>query len=137
VDGGDGLLVELGEEDVSDGVVDGVGGVLEEVGEADVEAAFAQADGGVEAGKAAEADVEGWDWGSGAEVAVLLFKYGDECGGGHCFLKVARRSVGWGVGCRSGFRVRVVASFWWHGPAPLEVPPEGTYLCAKSSIQIL
>jgi hypothetical protein len=42
------LFVELGEEDVSDGVMDGVGCGLEEVGEADVEAAFAEADGGVE-----------------------------------------------------------------------------------------
>jgi hypothetical protein len=44
----DGLLVELGEEDVGDGVMDGLGGVLEEIGEADVETAFAQTDGGVE-----------------------------------------------------------------------------------------
>ncbi len=48
VDAGDGLLVELGEKDVGDGVVDGVGGVLEDVGETDVQAAFAEADGGVE-----------------------------------------------------------------------------------------
>jgi hypothetical protein len=41
VNAGDGLLVELGEEDVSDGVMDGFRGVLEDVGEADVEAAFA------------------------------------------------------------------------------------------------
>jgi hypothetical protein len=41
VDAGDGLLVELGEEDVSDCVMDGFRGVLEDVGEADVEAAFA------------------------------------------------------------------------------------------------
>jgi hypothetical protein len=37
----DGFLVELGEEDVGDGVMDGVGCGLEEIGEADVEAAFA------------------------------------------------------------------------------------------------
>ncbi len=48
VDAGDGLLVELGEKDVSDGVVDGVGCVLEDVGETDVQAAFAETDGGVE-----------------------------------------------------------------------------------------
>jgi hypothetical protein len=47
VGGGDGLLVELGEEDVSDGVVDGVGCGFEQVGETDVEAALTQADGGV------------------------------------------------------------------------------------------
>jgi hypothetical protein len=81
VDGGDGLLVELGEEDVGDGVVDGLGCVLEEVREADVEAAFAEADGGVEGGEAAETDVELGDGRAGAEVAVLLFEDGDE--GGH------------------------------------------------------
>ncbi len=48
VGGGDGLLVELGEEDVGDGVVDVARGRLEEIGEADVQAAFAEADGGVE-----------------------------------------------------------------------------------------
>ncbi len=89
VGGGDGLLVELGEEDVGDGVVDGVGCVLEDVGEADVEAAFAETDGGVEGGEAAETDVEGRYGRAGAEVSVLLFKYGDECGG-HYGLRLAR-----------------------------------------------
>ena len=73
VDGGDGLLVELGEEDVGDGVVDGLGCVLEEIGEADVETAFAQADGGVEGGEAAETDVELQGWareGGGRGTAV-------------------------------------------------------------------
>jgi hypothetical protein len=80
VDGGDGLLVELGEEDVGDGVVDGLGSVFEEVGEADVEAAFAEADGGIEGREAAEADVELRDGRAGAEVAVLLFEDWDERG---------------------------------------------------------
>jgi hypothetical protein len=69
---------------VGDGVVDGVGGGLEQVGETDVEAAFAEADGGVEGGEAAEADVERRNGGAGAEVAVLLLEDGDEgcgCGG--------------------------------------------------------
>jgi hypothetical protein len=78
VGGGDGLLVELGEEDVGDGVVDVVGCGLKEVGEADVEAAFAKADGGVEGGEAAEADVERRDGGAGAEFAVLLLEDGGE-----------------------------------------------------------
>ncbi len=110
VGGGDGLLVELGEEDVGDGVVDGLGRVLEEVGEADVEAAFAEADGGVERGEAAETDVEGRHGRAGAEVAVLLFKDGDECGGHFC-LKVnmwrcgfARRRVGYSNGFRTTCR---------------------------------
>ncbi len=80
--GGDGLLVELGEEDVGDGVVDGLGGMLEEVGETHVEAAFAEADGGVEGGEAAETDVE-WRHGCArAEVAVLVLEDGDERGMG-------------------------------------------------------
>jgi hypothetical protein len=80
VDAGDGFLVELGEEDVGDGVVDGVGGGLEQVGETDVEAAFAKADGGVEGGEAAEADVERRNRRAGAKVAVLMFEDGDEGG---------------------------------------------------------
>ena len=95
VGGGDGFLVELGEKDVGDGVVDGLGRVLEEVGEADVEAAFAEADGGVEGGEAAEADVERRNGCAGPEVSVLLFKDGDEWGG-HYGLRLAR----WIVGCR-------------------------------------
>jgi len=82
LDGGDGLLVDLGEEDVGDGVMDGLGGVLEDVGEADVEAAFAEADGGVEGGEAAEADVEWRDGSARAEIAVLVLEDGDERGWG-------------------------------------------------------
>ena len=74
----DGLFVELGEKDVGDGVVHGFGCVLEDVGEADVKAAFAKADGGVERGEAAEADVEGRDRGARAKFAVLVLEDGDE-----------------------------------------------------------
>jgi hypothetical protein len=81
VDAGDGLLVELGEEDVGDGVMDGIRCVLEEIGEANVEAALAEADGGVEGGEAAEADVERGNGGAGAEFAVLVLEDGDERGG--------------------------------------------------------
>jgi hypothetical protein len=81
VDAGDGLLVELGEEDVGDGVMYGIGCVLEEIGEANVEAAFAEADGGVERGEATEADVERGDGCAGAELAVLVLEDGDERGG--------------------------------------------------------
>jgi hypothetical protein len=96
VDAGDGLLVELGEEDMGDGVMDGLGCGLEEVGEANVEAAFAQADGGVEGGEAAEADVECGDGSAGAELAVFVFEDGDEgggCGGFFC-----ARLPGFGIG---------------------------------------
>jgi hypothetical protein len=81
VDAGDGLFVELGEEDVGDGVMDGLGCGFEEVGETDVEAAFAEADGGVERGEAAEPDVERGDGGSGAEFSVFVLEDGDEGGG--------------------------------------------------------
>ncbi len=74
----DGLFVELGEKDVGDGVVHRFGCVLEDVGEADVKAAFAEADGGVERGETAEADVEHRDGGARAEFAVLVFEDGDE-----------------------------------------------------------
>ncbi len=95
VGGGDGLFVELGEEDVGDGVVDGLGGRLEEVGEADVEAAFAKADGGVEGGEAAETDVERGDGGAGPEFAVLVFEYGDEGGGCGDFFGAGLFGFGW------------------------------------------
>ena len=78
VGAGDGLFVELGEEDVGDGVMDGVWRGLEEVGETDVEAAFAKADGGVERGETTEADIERGNRGSGAEFAVLVLEDGDE-----------------------------------------------------------
>jgi hypothetical protein len=80
VDGRDGLLVELGQKDVSDSAVHSVRRVFEDVGKADVEATFAQADGGIERGEAAEANVERRNGRAGSKVAVLLFKDGDECG---------------------------------------------------------
>lgn len=55
---GDGFSVELGQENVGDGVMHGFGRVLEQVGEADVELALAQADGGVQRGETAKAYVE-------------------------------------------------------------------------------
>jgi hypothetical protein len=87
VDAGNGLLVELGEEDVGDGVMDGFGCGLEEVGEANVQTAFAEADGGVEGGEAAEANVKRGNGGAGAEFAVFVLEDGDEgggCGGFFC-----------------------------------------------------
>jgi hypothetical protein len=102
VDAGDGFLVELGEEDVGDGVVNAIGCGLEEVGEADVEAAFAEADGGVERGEAAEADVECGDGGSGAEFAVLVFEDGDERGGCGDSFCVGLSGFGWMERCCGG-----------------------------------
>ncbi len=95
----DRLLVELGEQDVGDGVMDGAGRVLEEIGKADMQVALAQADGGVERGEAAETDVERRDGRAGAKLAVLVLEDFDERGG-HLIGKVntglatARR--GWG-----------------------------------------
>jgi hypothetical protein len=86
VDSGDGLFVELGEEDVGDGVMDGLGCGLEDVRQTNVETAFAEADGGVERGEAAEANVECWNGGAGAEFAVLVLEDGDDGGGCRDFL---------------------------------------------------
>jgi len=100
--GGNWLLVELGEEDMGDGVMDGVGCGLEEIGEADVETAFAQADGGVEGGEAAEANVEWWDGSAGTELTVLLLEDGYK--------------GGWGDGlgfCGAGFAWRVRTNRPW------------------------
>src|SRR5258707_830538 len=93
------LLVELGEEDVGDGVMDGVRCGLEEVGEANVEAAFAEADGGVERGEAAEADVERGDGGPRAEFAVLMLEDGDEGGGRGGFFCAGLLEFGWMERC--------------------------------------
>ena len=89
---GDGLLVELGEEDVRDGAVDGLGRGFEQVGEADVQVAFAETDGGVERGEATETNVEGRNGRAGTEVAVLLLEDGGEGRrGGRCGVKDERR----------------------------------------------
>jgi hypothetical protein len=95
VGAGDGLFVELGEEDVGDGVVNGAGCGFEEVGEADVETAFAEADGGVEGGEAAETDVERGDGSAGTEFAVLVLEDGDE--GGGCGRFFCARLFGFGA----------------------------------------
>jgi len=112
VGGGDWLLVELGEEDVGDGVVDGVGGGFEQVGETDVEAAFAEANGGVEGGEAAEADVERRNGRAGAEVAILIFEDGDE--GGRCrgFCGASSGSGG-RARCRRGCDGNLVEECGW------------------------
>jgi len=112
VGAGDGLLVELGEEDVGDGVMNGFGRVLEKVGEADVETAFAKADGGVEGGEAAKANVERGDGGSGAEFAVLLLEDGDE--GGWCgrFFGAGLSGLG-GMECCGGRLVEERGRWCW------------------------
>ena len=56
--GCDGLLIKLGEQDVGNSAEDGLGSVLKKVGEADVELAFAEANGRIEGGESAEADVK-------------------------------------------------------------------------------
>jgi hypothetical protein len=81
VGAGDRPLVELGEQDVRDGVMNGLGGVLKNVGEADVKAAVTQADRGVQRGETAESDVECGDGRARTEFAVLVFKDGYEGSG--------------------------------------------------------
>jgi hypothetical protein len=78
VEAGDGLLVELGEKDMRDGVMYSLGSRFEQVGEADVQAAFAQADGRVQRSEAAEADIERRDRSAGTEFAILVLEDGDK-----------------------------------------------------------
>ena len=79
--GADGLLVELGEENVGDGADHGLRRAFQEIGEVDIDLAFAEADGGVERGKAAEADRDGRHGRARAEGPVLFLEDGDEVGG--------------------------------------------------------
>jgi hypothetical protein len=74
----DGLLVELREKDMGDGMVYGLGCGLEKVREAHVKAAFAQTNRRIQRGKSAEADVERWNGRTRPEFAVLLLEDGDE-----------------------------------------------------------
>ena len=78
VRGVDGLVVELGEQNVRDGVDDGLRRAFKQVGEADEDLAFAQADGGVERGEAAEANRDGRHRRARAQGAVLLLKDGNK-----------------------------------------------------------
>ena len=98
--GADGLAIELGEEDVGDGVVDGGWGGFEEVGEADVEGALAQADGGVEGGEAAEADVEGGMGARGRSSRYSCSKMGTSVVG---MLVKAIWGWGWKTGLSTGY----------------------------------
>jgi hypothetical protein len=106
----DGFLVELGEEDVRDGMMDGVGRGFEEIGESNVEAAFAEADGGVERGEATEADVECGDGGAGTEFAVLVLEDGAERGGCRDLFCAGLFGFGWMERCCGWLEEE---SWWW------------------------
>lgn len=77
----DGLAIELGKKNVCDGVEDGFGRALEKIGETGVDLAFADANGGVQRGESAEADMNGRHGSTRADGAVLELKDGDDVGG--------------------------------------------------------
>jgi hypothetical protein len=77
-----------------------------------VKAAFAKADGGVERGEAAEADVERRDGSAGTEFAVLMFEDGDEGGGCRNLFGAGLLGSRWVERRR---RVVVKKSRWWCG----------------------
>lgn len=77
---GDGLAVQLSQQDVGDGVMHGLGSVLEQVGETDVETSLAQTNGCIQRSKTAEADFEWGNGGTWPESAVLLLKDGHKLG---------------------------------------------------------
>ena len=89
--GVDGFFVELGQEDVGDGANHILGSAFKQVGEADVKLSFAQTDGGIERGKAAEAQVNGRHGRPGAQSPVLLLKDGDKIGADHDSLQFTGR----------------------------------------------
>ena len=83
VGGVDGPLVELGQENVGDGADHRLGRAFQQVREVDANLPFAQADGGVQRGKAAETDRDGGHGRPGAQGPVLLLKDWDKISG-HC-----------------------------------------------------
>lgn len=72
--GRDRLFVEFCQQNMSDGMVNRIGCMLENVREAHMQPSVAQSNGCIERGKAAEADVNGWDRRTRAEIAILLLK---------------------------------------------------------------
>lgn len=75
---GNRLFVELGQEDVGNGVVDIVRRGLEKIGEANVKVALAKANSRVEGCEAAKANIEGRHGRTGTEFAVLLLEDRDK-----------------------------------------------------------
>jgi len=77
------LAVELSQENVCDGMEDRLWSAFEKIGETDVYLTLAKANGGVERGEAAEADMNRRHGRTRAEGAVLELEDGDDVGGGH------------------------------------------------------
>jgi hypothetical protein len=92
--GVDGLLVELGEKDMGDGVEDGLRRALEQVGEADVDVGFAKADGGVERGEAAETDGDGRHGSARPKRAIFELKDGDKIEGHSVLQPLLEKKLG-------------------------------------------
>ena len=74
----DGLLVEFGEKNMSNGADDILGSAFDEIGEADEDFTFAQADGCVQRCEAAEAHGKRRHRRSRAQNTIFLLKYGDQ-----------------------------------------------------------
>jgi hypothetical protein len=111
----DGLFVELGEQDVGDGVKDGLRSAFEQIGEADVDVAFAKADGGVERAwerEAGERDIGVERWGRNRETRNTDYS---------CQLTV--------VSCR------VTDSSWHHLKGVRRGRGSGERLCAHKRIR--
>src|SRR6185437_4617440 len=93
VDGSDGLLVELGQQNMCDRPMNGFRSRLQQIGEANMKPSFAQANRGVQRGEAAKADIERRNRSPRAKVSVLLFKDGDECRGHTLTKRLTRRQA--------------------------------------------
>src|ERR1039458_8770084 len=80
VGGVDGLFVELCQQNVGDGAGDRLRRALEQVRQADANLPFAEADGGVQRGKAAKTDRDGGHGRPGTQGPVLFLKDWDKIG---------------------------------------------------------
>src|SRR6478672_9162298 len=77
-----GLAMELGNEDVQNGIEHGLGRAFQEIREADENASLAQADGAIDVGEAIETDFKFRQGRARTQIAICLLKNLGE-GGGH------------------------------------------------------
>ena len=85
-----GLAMELGDEDVQDGIKHWLGRAFKKIREADENASLAQADGAVDVGEAIETDFKFRQRSARTQIAICLLKNLGESGG-HLYLDHERR----------------------------------------------
>lgn len=81
VGGVNGFAMELGNEDMEDGVQNRLGRTLKKIREADKNASLAKADGAIDVGKAVETDLKLGDGSAGTQLTVCQLKDLGKVGG--------------------------------------------------------